>query len=96
MVLAFRSAVAATTARAGVTALVSGSWFPWPLGAQGNVCANLVSGSCPLTSGATATYRVNLRIPGQAPPNTRAVVQVRLVNQANQAITCTRISVLVQ
>lgn len=94
--LTFNAAVAATTATASVRAQANGSWYPFPVGAQGKVCDNLTSGKCPLEAGARATYRLSLRIPGFAPADTRVTVEVRLKNQNHKVLTCTRISVLVQ
>lgn len=78
-----------------VQAYVSGSWYPWSLGSQSNVCANLLEGRCPLQAGRKATYGMRLTIPRIAPVGTRAQVQLRIVDQQRRPVTCVRINVLV-
>lgn len=94
--LSFNTVRSVVCARCDVLAFINGRWLNWPLGTQTNVCANLLSGSCPLAAGANATYRANLVAPNLVPANSRFFIQARIVNQLNQAVSCTRINVLVQ
>lgn len=94
--LGFNTTRLVACARSDVLAFINGRWLIWPLGTQTNVCANLISGRCPLAAGANATYRANLVAPSLVPANTRFIIQARIVNQLNQVVSCTRINVLIQ
>lgn len=77
-------------------AYAAGMWIPWSLGAQANVCQNLLNGGvCPIQPNQNAIYGFQIRIPRIAPVNTRVVVQLRATTPDRNTVFCVRINVLV-
>lgn len=93
--MTFKSDKEETKLKASVHAQIAGAWIPWPLGRQSNVCDNLTNGKCPLAAETKATYSFAITIPIIAPVGTRTVVELRLKDQSNDVIACTRFPVLV-
>lgn len=83
-------------ATGSVRAYFAGFWTNFPLGTKANVCKNLSAGKCPIEAGASATYKVGVRIPNGIPADGRVIVEVRVADQQDQSIVCTRISILIQ
>lgn len=95
MEFTFKPTKQATELTGTVNAQVLGTWIPWPIGAAGKVCKNLVNGECPVAENTEATYRLNFKIPGIAPVGTKTVVQFRITDQTKATVACVRFPVLV-
>lgn len=76
-------------------AQVNGMWFPWGLGNNADVCANLATGRCPANHNTQLIYGFGLTIPGAAPSGTDVIVRIRAWNQARNVQLCVLIRVRV-
>lgn len=68
-------------------------WLNVPIGKYGDVCSNLVVGSCPLKQGSKASYSISSKIPKAAPVGRKAKVRVRAIDENKNTQGCIQISV---
>lgn len=66
-------------------------WWTVNIGEQANVCSHLISGRCPLATGAQATFRGQLDIPKFARIGQKAPVRIRGVDQDKRPVACVKI-----
>lgn len=96
MDLTFKTTEEATKLEGSIKAQIAGIWMSWPIPSKSaDVCQNLIKGTCPVPANDEATYSLSFKIPGIAPPGTRTVVQLRVIDQNKKAVACTRFPVLV-
>lgn len=73
-----------------------GMWLPWNLGPQADVCANLVTGRCPIPARRRVVYGFDLRIPPRLPPiNRRFTILLQGITPQHQRVFCVRINAIV-
>lgn len=65
-------------------------WWKVNIGGQSHVCDHLISGRCPLTTGAQVTFRGQLNVPKFAKIGQKATVKVRGVDQNNHVVACVK------
>lgn len=95
MEFSFNSEDQATAVSGAIHAQVAGVWVPWKLGRQSKVCDFLKKGKCPLAANEEATYGVSIKVPFFAKVGMKVVVRVRLQDQNNKVVACTRFPVVV-
>lgn len=70
--------------------------FPWPLGQATKACYYLNDNLlCPLPANIEVTYGFGIKVPITAPVETETTIEVKLKDQDESVVFCTRIPVLV-
>lgn len=81
--------------QAEVHALIASIWIPWPMGTASKVCKHLTEGNCPLKPNTKAIYEYTMKIPAIAPIGTKTTVELKIRDDDDNVVTCTRFPVLV-
>lgn len=72
---------------------IAGRWINIPTGQDGDVCANLIMGECPLQPGVKASYSVTQKIPYYAIVGIKTSVRIQAVDGEDNVVGCIMIKV---
>lgn len=72
---------------------IRGKWINIPTGKDGDVCANLVKGKCPLQAGDQASYSITQKLPFYTIVGIKAKVRIQAIDSNANVIGCIIIDV---